>query len=303
MSQNLETISRETEDKISKLRLKRRKFISSFKYEDAIKIDKEILSQRESSTEEKIGFVLNEFTELIEPYLQKSYERQQKYEKDKEELVHEHKRKYHFYFQDLQKQQLESHSVIERKLQDNRMRENERAVPEQTNLLELSKKAAMTGDYQTALKLRYDSRIIAQKSLIERQARLDEEFNLQRNEMLSSQRTALQTMVSKFKQGFELLDSELQKKIAKNNQNRNNQLISYYQKSLSKLTSLTRSANIHQHESSLQQILFQALDYYHFEYPIIPVSMNQPQLLSSKKTNSKTMTAKTQPRQANRKHI
>ena len=92
------------------------------------------------------------------------------------------------------------------------MRENERAIPEQTNLLELSKKAAMTGDYQTALKLRYDSRIIAQKSLIERQARLDEEFNLQRNEMISSQSAALKTMVSKFKQGFELLDSELQKK-------------------------------------------------------------------------------------------
>ena len=183
------------------------------------------------------------------------------------------------------------------------MRENERAVPEQTNLLELSKKAAMTGDYQTALQLRYNSRVVAQKSLIERQAKLEEDFNQQRNEMLNSQRAALQTMVTKFKQGFDLLDSNLQKKLAKNNQNRNNQLISYYQRSLSKLTSLTKSANIRQHESALQKILFSALDYYHFDYPTIPTSINQPSLTSSKKLTSKTMAAKTQPRQANRKHI
>lgn len=299
---NLETISRETEDKISKLRLKRRQFISTFKYEDAIKIDEEIMSQRENSTEEKVMVVLNEFTETIEPYLQKSYERQKKYEKEKEDLIQEHKRKYHYYFQDLKKQQLEALSVIERRLQDNRMRENERCVPEQTNLLELSKKAAMTGDYQTALKLRYDSRLIAQNSLIERQAKLDEEFQQQRNEMLNSQRTALQQMVIKFNQGFEMFDSELMKKISKNNQNRNNQLISYYQRSLAKLTSLTKSANIRQHEKALQKILFQALDYYQFEYPSIPTSMNQTLLSTSKKTAPKAMTAKTQPRQANKRY-
>lgn len=302
MNQNIETISRETQDRISKLRLKRRNFIKNFKYEDAIKMDEEIDSQRQSSIEESITVILKEFTEIIEPYVHKSYERQMKYEKEKQESIDEHKRKYHFYFQDLQRQQLDALSVIERKLQDNRMRENERTVPEQTNLLELSKKAAMTGDYQKALELRYNSRMIAQKSLIERQAKLDEEFFQQRDELLNSQRSALQTMASKFKQGFEQFDSKLQKKIANNNQNRNNQLISYYQKSLSKLTSLTKSSNIRQHERELQKILFSTLDYYHFEYPQIPTSISQPSLSTTKKSKTAISSSKTQPRLANRRN-
>ena len=297
MNASINAISRDTQDKIAKLRSKRRGMINTLNFEDAIKIDEEIESHHKSSLEESIQIILDEYALSIEHYIKMSAEKSESYDVEKSKAIRDFRLKFHHYFQDLKQQQLQSLSEIEFKYQETRKRENNRRIPEQAELLEQSKKAAMNGDYQKALELRNNSRIVGQEKIYERLLQLEDDFNQQREDMIKSQRGNLEQLVLKFNNGLELIENKAKSKQEMVTQNRNTQLISSYQKALSKLASLTKMKGIHDHENTLRNILLDILKPYNYECPPIQ-SINQQFSTSTKKqrTTSKGPTRQSSKR-------
>ena len=274
MNRNIDKLSIKAENKVTKLRSKRKQFISTMQYEEAQKIDVEIADHHQSVIEEAVKIVVEEFIDALEAYLQRNVDNDSKVDEEKEVLLEEHRRKYHVIFKETQRKHLSELAVIEQRYMDNRMRETERCCPEQIHLLELSKKAAMNGDYEQALALRDKSRTISQQNMEERLKKIEEDFLAQRVEAINGYRGVFEQIIDKFNHGIEVIEKEAEKKHASIAVNRERQLLSYYQKSITKLSTVAKGHSMRQPEQKIISVLFSECDKYHYNRPPINTSQN-----------------------------
>ncbi|OHT07829.1 hypothetical protein TRFO_23768 [Tritrichomonas foetus] len=291
MNVEIDMINRKTENTISKLRSKRKKMIASLKYEEAQKIDDEIVVHHQNAIEDSIQIIISEFEEVVNSYLQRIYDSDQYIDKECNELINEHQKKYHYNFKNIQQEHLQALALIESRYQDSRMRENERRYPEQTHLLELSKKAALNGDYQQALELRDKSRIVAQESLENRLNQLEMDFNSQREEKINEFKTIFEQMVARYNGGFDVHRKAAEKKHEAFKTNRDLQLTSFYQKATTKLNSIFKSSSvIQQADLQLRAILKSQCESFNYIPPSITAVLPAEKSTLKSNTVSRTST-------------
>jgi hypothetical protein len=98
------------------------------------------------------------------------------------------------------------------------LRETEREVPEQIELLERAKAAAIVGQFSEARRLREEARQVAESELEARKQRVDREFSESRSILATRQQNAIEAITKKWEDEVNDLNAEVRARKAETQQ-------------------------------------------------------------------------------------
>jgi hypothetical protein len=225
---------------IGALRSNRKKAIATLNFDAAERAEIEIVDLHEAEKERKLEELFSKFEPEIVDVAERSEDANFDIETAAAAKLKAIQLKYHTFFKDLKKKQIAALAKLESQYSDSRIRENDRRVPAQLDLLEQAKKAALAGEYATANKLRTQSREVANRTLDERLKALDEEFELNRERTLMEQRDVAIDMANRFAAELATLDADTHSKKAENAKRRATQLLASYQEYRLNLTKIAK---------------------------------------------------------------
>lgn len=254
---------------ITALRNRRKKAIAVLDFEKAEQISEEIENEHHQALEETVARIREEFRNEIASLIERNFDQleEKSQEKNRQEKII--RTRYHTIFKDLQKQHLLSLGQMENKYTENIAKENDRRVPEQFALLEQAKKAATAGQFREAIDLRNQARIVAQQDLEKRIHMLDEEFELNRERMLNSQREDLLKLTSRLQNELDTLEETANEKYIQINKTRDTWLVSIYQKASLKVANAASKSPV-SYQKELEDDFTEICDQYGCEKPKLP---------------------------------
>lgn len=230
-----ELLTQETRTRIETLRNDHKKAIKLCEYEYAKELEKQIRDVKRLAIEEYIAQVL----EALELNLHACCDN---YEESVDTIKREHaeqerviRKRYHLSFTDLKNTQVSKLVKLEKELDDSRLREHLREIPEMNDLLEQSRKAAESGLYDDAVDLRDQARAGMREIREKNLQRVEDDFIQKRRDYLERFKEEVKTM-------SEQLDSDLKnnriktkKKIAVKGENRDNHIRDLMHKATAKV--------------------------------------------------------------------
>ena len=197
-------------EKIEELRNKRKQAIQALDFDAAEEYDNQIREAQEQVVADRI-------TKIYEEILKELYEHIIKYDrisKDIEESTakteSELNQRYQEYFDQAQIQLEKELRNIDKSHEVALLREAEREVPEQIDLLERAKAAAVAGNYKEAKSLRDQARETGEQELEARKMKIDEEFAQSRSQLSERQQQAIAKITDKYEAENAELNAEVQ---------------------------------------------------------------------------------------------
>lgn len=269
---------------ITRLRSQKKKAIECLDYEEAQRIEQKINKLRDDDTTDRLAEVRENFQCDIEACIQRSQKQAEKLLSKKEQEILDTRRKFSQMFKDAQKANLEELAKLEQQYSESRMQENERRVPEQIKMLEQSKKLATIGQFQEALAMRDQSRLVAQQNLKERLEILDEAFDKNRATILATQGTQYLNLGNKLQEALELIETANKKQQSKDNSNREAQLLVLLQKASNKVAALVQGNKAKRILEMLKTDLLDICEQYECPAP----GIKQNKINKSAKTSEKS---------------
>ena len=221
--------------KINKLRDQRKEFINKHEFLKAQEIDKEIAKVKQEVIDRQKQIIQLDFEQKIRDHVKVFNEALDKLEVDFKTQVHTVRVRYHRFFSDTQLSQKTELLNAEREYRDTISRENLRKIPDCEKKLELSRKAAMNGQYDEAIMLKNEATQIAKKDLEERNQKVDKEFNDKRDKLLSHFEESMRQLASKFDIDLASIEKKKRQAIEMENENRASQIKSTFSKYALKL--------------------------------------------------------------------
>lgn len=196
-------------DKLTSLRLRKKQAIQALDFDLAEELDKEIDDQNNLIISDQISKITDDILKATTQHYYRyigtrreisDFQSAQEFQinnmfqgiYDKTQLLHDKE----------QKSIDKSHATALH-------REAEREVPEQIDLLEAAKLAAMERNYTEAKKLRSQAREVAEKELTNRKERIDEEFAQSRSLLTSRQQEAMDQINAKYDEEMNALSTEI----------------------------------------------------------------------------------------------
>ena len=200
-------------DKLSDLRLKKKIAIQSLDFDMAEQLDQEIENQNQEISNIRINKIkqeiMKEINELISKYL--------KNKKDINEFKFQNENLISSKFQELYDKTIIQHEKELKSLEKSHyislIREAEREVPDQFDLLEKAKFSANEGKYQEAKKMREEARIIGENELHSRKEKVDEEFASSKLNLATRQQLSLDDIAQKYNEEINLLNLDFNTKL------------------------------------------------------------------------------------------
>lgn len=196
-------------DKLSELRHKKKVAIQSLDFDAAEEFDRQIKELDETIIQDRI-------TKIKEEILKDLADHIDKYDRIRTEIVE---------FQITQQNQLgttyqnlidkaqEQHEKELKNIDKSHgvalLREAEREVPEQIELLEKAKAAANEGKYTEARNLREQARCVGEQQLEDRKNNLDREFDQSRSMLAAKQQNSIEVIQGKYDEELEELTKEV----------------------------------------------------------------------------------------------
>lgn len=197
-------------DKLTELRNKKKLAIQALDFDAAEKYDEQIQEQNEQIISDRIEKIRSEISKDLLDHIQK-------YNKIRNE-INEYNQKtesqLNATYQDLIDKTQIQHGKELRSIDKSHgialLREAEREVPNQIELLEQAKAAAVAGRYDDARSLREQARIAGENELEERKRKIDEEFEHSRSMLAAKQQEAIEHITQKYDDEISNLNGEIQ---------------------------------------------------------------------------------------------
>ena len=197
-------------EKIEELRNKRKQAIQALDFDAAEEYDIQIKEAQEQ-------VIADRMTKIYEEILKELYDHILKYDKISKDIdlstaktESELNQRYQEFFDQAQNQLDKELQNIDKSHEEALLREAEREVPEQIDLLERAKAAAVAGNYKEAKSLRDKAREIGEQELEARKMRIDEEFAQSRSQLSEKQQRAIQKIQDKYEEENAALNAEVQ---------------------------------------------------------------------------------------------
>lgn len=178
-------------DRLVDLRNRKKLAIQSLDFDTAEQLDEEIRKQNEMITTQRINHIHGEIMKELYEHLSKfkSMRDEMQGSNNKEEAMIE--AQYQASVAKMKQQHEKELRNIDKAHSTSLLREAEREVPEQFDILEKSKEAAMSGDYARARQLRDEARRVGEQQLQSRKDKVDREFSESRAMLCTKQQEAL----------------------------------------------------------------------------------------------------------------
>jgi hypothetical protein len=229
-------LSPEATEKIISLREARKHAINTHQYERARALAEEISQVKQRALDEAASSIRQSFRASVHSYLDRfavSFQQML----DEAASAEDHMRlQYHKTFEALQANHRAKLLACEKTYADKREHEVLRRIPAVEKELELSQKAAAASQYEEAIRLRDGSRTTGQQDVEARLARVTEKFVADRGNLFSAFATEIQNLSERFLADVEKCRLKKEEAVAKEEANRDAQLIALLNKAQSKLS-------------------------------------------------------------------
>lgn len=197
-------------DKLADLRNKKKLAIQALDFDAAEKYDELIQQQNEQIVATRIDKIKSEVLDDLEKHISK-------YNKISDEIALYNKKQenqlnqtYQTLLDKTQLQHAKELKSIDKSHAIALRREAEREVPEQIEILEQAKAAAVAGNYNEARNLRDEARRTGERELEERKNKIDEEFEHSRMVLDTKQQEAQEQIQQKYDDEIANLQAEIQ---------------------------------------------------------------------------------------------
>lgn len=205
-------------DKLTELRNKKKLAIQALDFDAAQKYDEQIQEQNEQIISDRIEKIRSEISKDLHDHIQK-------YNKIRNEINDYNQKtesQLNATYQDLIDKTQIQHAKELRSIDKSHgialLREAEREVPNQIELLEQAKAAAVAGRYDDARSLRDQARIAGENELEERKRKIDEEFEHSRSMLAAKQQEAIEHITQKYDDEISNLNGEIQMRMKETEQ-------------------------------------------------------------------------------------
>jgi hypothetical protein len=197
-------------DKLAELRKKKTIAIQALNFDAAEEFDRQIKETNDQIVTDRIAKIETEILRDLHDQLDKL----SLFHTDIDEYKHKQETQLNATYQELfdkaQVQHEKELRNIDRSHAISLLREAEREVPEQTDLLERAKAAAVAGNYTDARSLREEARNVGEAELEARKQRIDQEFGQSRSLLAAKQQEAIEKITEKYDEEIGDLASDVQ---------------------------------------------------------------------------------------------
>jgi hypothetical protein len=183
-----------------KLRSDTKKAIATLNFESAESFANQLSQQREKELIDLTQHITTEFLQDVKEWIDHTKTQITKASHKATESHSQISFTFHRSFTDMKSKHLCSLSQLENQYATNRLRANDRRVPEQIALLEEAKRSAMEGDFETARRKRDKSREEGQKEIQKRLKELEQKFIEDRTNFFAAQAKMAEELNSRFKE-------------------------------------------------------------------------------------------------------
>jgi len=197
-------------DKLSDLRLKKKIAIQTLDFDAAEEFDMEILAQNEQITNNLVNKIKSEIIKETEVSIAKFDKIKREIEEFRIRSQNQLTNSYHESIDKVVLQNEKEIKNLEKSHCNSLLREAERPVTQQIEILERAKKLATEGHYQEAKQLREDARNVGENELQMRKEKVDSEFAQSRVLLTAKQQESLDQIAILYENETEKLNMEIQ---------------------------------------------------------------------------------------------
>jgi hypothetical protein len=156
-------------------------------------------------------------------------------------------------FEAIQSQQVRVLVEMEKEFAAARLRETERTIPEQEQLLQRARYAGMAKQFDEARKLRDAAALIGETDLCGRLAVLDEGFEQKRRQLLKAQRTEIEVLSARLESEIKTIEEFTRQNIAKEGELRTTKLIAIMDQYGRRMATLGAPAEMDERVAALER--------------------------------------------------
>ncbi|OHT11508.1 hypothetical protein TRFO_19053 [Tritrichomonas foetus] len=197
-------------DKLTELRNKKKLAIQALDFDAAEEYDRQIREQNEQIIADRIAKINSEIIKDLNEHITK-YEN---IRNDINEFNMKQESQLNATYQELIDKTVLQHEKELKNIDKSHsialLREAEREVPDQIDLLEQAKAAAVAGRYEDARNLRDRARLTGENELEERKQKIDKEFAESRSMLAAKQQDAIEHITQKYDEEISNLNAEVQ---------------------------------------------------------------------------------------------
>ncbi|OHS94496.1 hypothetical protein TRFO_11127 [Tritrichomonas foetus] len=215
---------------ITELRIQQKNAIQNLDYDTAESIESKISAEKQAIVEYLFQQRCQEFEKRLAQIVADSFayldEIRENYKKEERQI----RIRINNDFDQVRDRQVKALISLEKDYAAARLRETERIVPEQEELLQKSKNAALIKDFELARQYRDSAALIAEADLETRLARLDNDFESLRKTTISKQREDIELLSKRLDEELKILADRFQLKLKREDEKRNVKIIAHFEK-------------------------------------------------------------------------
>jgi hypothetical protein len=211
--------------KVIELRRQQKRCIDNLDFDAAEEIEQEIKTLRFDGHDEQAAKFSKDLTERAEEIVSACNYAIERFTDQKSTDQKRLRIRINAQFEIIQSQQVRALVEMEKDFAAARLRETERNIPEQEQLLHRARRAGMAKQFDEARKLRDAATMIGETDLRGRLAVLDEGFDQKRRQLLKGQRTEIEVLSVRLDSEMRTIDELTRQNIAKEGELRTTKLI------------------------------------------------------------------------------
>lgn len=262
--------------KIQQLRAERKAAIADLNFARVKELDQEI--DKLANTTDDNSLLVEMKDKLTELY-RVSMEKVSQLESQAQAKRHDHRTHINEMFKEMKQAHINEIIEMDRQFAQLRLRESERSIPERDELIAKARTAANLKEYEKAASFQEHAIIVGETELEARFAKVDQNYNSARTDLLSKQKKAIASLSKKLQAGLKQIETELE--ISKKNEMSalNSKLGAMYLKYVNKLTAPVRKGGYGLPVKSVQKAAMDTLT--SIDCPI-PSEISNPNSQTSK---------------------
>jgi hypothetical protein len=237
-SKQTEKVPQETDVKVAGFRRRQKRYIENLDFDAAQQLDQEIKDSRFESHDKQIAQISEDLTKDATKIVELCRTAIQEWNDKNKRSQMKLRRRINRQFAAIQSQQIDALVQMEKDFAAARLRENGRTIPEQEELLQRARHAAMARQFDEARSLRDAAALIGETELDRRLMVLDEGFEQKRRQFLKVQRSEIEALSGQLDSEIGTIDEVTRQRIVEEGEKRARQLIALMDQCGSKLGSL-----------------------------------------------------------------
>ena len=230
ISQTVDAERKKKTEEVEALRKQQREAIKKLDYAEAERISKEIEAINDRTTNATLNTVMSEYEDAMTAAIQQIKENEILSKERQKLREYELKERVDKQFKSIQQKQLAQLNNLETKLKNDLTLEATRSVPEAQEMVDTSRKVAMSGDFAKAQQLLDESRKFAKEDKEKRIAQCQEQFSISREELISGFAAEMEKLTKKLHYEEEILNQKYEEELRVTAINNTNSLSGLCQK-------------------------------------------------------------------------